>query len=78
MYEKLRTELKKRGISVYRLSFMSNIAQADLYTALKGKKPMFPNWRKRISEALEIPAEELFDVNDGKTIMQLKEEMSNE
>ena len=74
MYEKLRAELQKRGITVYRLSFMSEIAQADLYSMLKGKKVMFPNWRKRIAAALEMPAEELFDENDGKTIWQLEAE----
>ena len=74
MYEKLRAELKKRGISVNKLSFMSNIAAADLYSMLKGKKVMFPNWRKRISEALGVPADELFDENDGKTIRQLEAE----
>lgn len=78
MYEKLKAEMQKRGISKYKLAHMSKIAEADFYSMLNGRKVMFPNWRKRIAEALEMSADELFDENDGKTIWQLKAEASNE
>lgn len=72
MYETLKHELKRRSISVNQLSFMSRIASSDLYTALSGKKPLFPVWRKRIAEALEIPVEDLFP-NGNEQITETKE-----
>ena len=50
----------ERGITRYRLSKMAKISTQDLYSALGGKKPLYPNWKKRIAQALEIPEEELF------------------
>ena len=61
MYDKLKNVLDEKGISMYRLAKLSNIASPDLYSALSGKKVLFPNWKKRISEALEMPEEELFE-----------------
>ena len=65
MYERLKTALEGKGISVYHLATLATIASPDLYNAISGKKPMYPNWRKRISEALEIPEEELFEKEGG-------------
>ena len=61
MYDKLKAALKEKGISVYRLSQLSRIASPDLYNVLSGKRPMYPNWKKRISEAVGIPEEDLFE-----------------
>lgn len=61
MYQKLKNVLEEKGISKYRLAKKSNIASPDLYSALSGKKVLYPNWKKRISEALEVPEEELFE-----------------
>lgn len=61
MYENLKNVLDEKGISMYRLAKLSNIASPDLYSALSGKKVLFPNWKKRISEALDVPEEELFE-----------------
>lgn len=66
MYEKLRTVLKAKGLSVNKLSFGAMISQSDLSNALSGKKPMFPNWKKRISEFLELPEEELFEDGENR------------
>ena len=60
MYENLIKLLEERGLTKYRLAKMSNISPQDLYTALNGYKPMYPGWRKRIAEALEIPENVLF------------------
>lgn len=60
MYEKLIKILEERGLTKYRLAKMSNISTQDLYTVLKGHKPLYPNWRKRIAEALDIPEDFLF------------------
>lgn len=70
MYNNLRNTLKEKNITVYRLAKMSNISTQDLYTALNGKKPMYPNWKKRIAEALNTDVESLFNEekkggNDG-------------
>lgn len=71
MYTKLKKTLDVRNITVYRLAKMSKINTQDLYTALKGKKPMYPNWKKRIAEALNTNVDSLFNEeekggSDGK------------
>lgn len=62
---KLYQILNEHSISVNQLSFMSRIASADLYSALSGKKPFYPNWKKRIAEALDMSVEELFPDEEG-------------
>ena len=57
---KLRTVMEKNGISQRKLSLLTNITSQDLNQAINGKKPFFPSWRKRVSEALKIPENELF------------------
>mgnify|MGYP002540017946 FL=1 len=61
MYTKLKKTLAEQGITIYRLAKLSKISTQDLYTALKGKKPMYPNWKKRIAEALNTNVESLFN-----------------
>ena len=61
MYENLKKALSEQGISVYRLAKLSDIAQSDLYMALKNKKPMFPKWKERIAEALNADVKDLFN-----------------
>lgn len=61
MYTKLKKTLDVRNITIYRLAKMSKINTQDLYTALKGKKPMYPNWKKRIAEALDTDIDSLFN-----------------
>lgn len=65
MYEKLKTALKDRELSMNQLSFGAKISQSDLSNALSGKKPMYPNWKKRICDFLELPEEELFEEGEG-------------
>lgn len=61
MYTKLKKTLDVRNITIYRLAKMSKINTQDLYTALKGKKPLYPNWKKRIAEALDTDINSLFN-----------------
>lgn len=61
MYEKLKSVLKERDLSVNKLSFGARISPSDLSSVLSGKRPMYPNWKKRIAEFLEIPETELFE-----------------
>ena len=65
-YIKLRNEMRRKDITVYRLAKMSKIASQDLYNALNGKKAMFPNWKKRIAEALETDVESLFEEENAE------------
>lgn len=57
---KLEEVLKEKGISKNQIALMARITPGDLYQALNGKKPFFPAWRKRISETLGVPEDELF------------------
>lgn len=61
MYEKLREVIAEKGITTNRLARMTNIASQDLYNAYSGKKRIYPNWKKRIAEVLDVPEEELFE-----------------
>lgn len=60
-YIKLTNVLKERGMTKFKLSKLANIAEQDIYSAFNGRKPFYPNWRKRISEVLEVSETELFD-----------------
>lgn len=60
----LKKEMKKQNITGYRLSQLTGISSSDLYNAIAGKKPMFPGWKKRISEALNVPMADLFEEDE--------------
>lgn len=66
MHERLKAVMKEKEISANQLSFMSRIAASDLSAALRGKKEMFPNWKKRIAEALETDVESLFEEENAE------------
>ncbi|MCI2061663.1 MAG: helix-turn-helix domain-containing protein [Eubacteriaceae bacterium] len=61
MYQKLKNTICERNITVNRLAKMANITPQDLYAAVKGQRPFFPSYRKRISEALRVSEDELFE-----------------
>ena len=61
MYKKLISVLNARGISRYKLSKITGIRHPNLYNALNGKIPLYPGWKKRIAEALELPEEDLYN-----------------
>ena len=64
MYQKLVEKIRQKNITTHKLAKLSNITPQDLYSALSGKKPFFPNWRKRVAEALDSTVEELFSINE--------------
>ena len=64
MYQKLVEKIRQKNITTNKLAKLSNITPQDLYSALSGKKPFFPNWRKRVAEALDSTVEELFSINE--------------
>lgn len=52
--------IKEKGITRFRIAKMARIETTDIYQCFKGVKKWIPAWRKRISEALEMPEEEVF------------------
>ena len=61
MYQKLVEKMRQKNITTHKLAKLSNITPQVLYSALSGKKPFFPNWRKRVAEALDSTVEEIFE-----------------
>ena len=61
MYDNLKKIMKEKNINTNQLALLSRITPSDLYSALSGKKPFFPNWRKRVAEALDSTVEEIFE-----------------
>lgn len=68
MFRNLEKELAERGISRNRLALMAMIAPSDLFCALSGKKPMYPSWRKRIADALNVPENVLFSEEESEVV----------
>ncbi len=60
MYETLEKLLQKRNMSKYALAKAAGIAHCDIYSLFKGSRPLFPNWKKRICNALEMDESEVF------------------
>jgi predicted transcriptional regulator len=52
--------LKEKKMSRLGLAFKANISPSDLYQCISGKRAFFPAWRKRISDALDLPEDEVF------------------
>lgn len=59
--KKLKVVLHNKGITAYKLAKECNIALPDMYSAINGKKVMFPRWKKSISDYLNMPEAELFE-----------------
>ena len=59
--KKLKSILKNKNLSAYRLAIECRIATPDMYMALNGKKPMFPKWKKAIASYLNMKEEDLFE-----------------
>lgn len=60
----LRKERIRQGLSQFELAKRSNISPADISKIENGTCITFPGWRKRLSEALGVPEEELFSKQD--------------
>lgn len=58
--QRLIDVMKNRGITQLELARLTRMSPSDLCFALNGKRPWFPSWRKRISEALNMSEAELF------------------
>ena len=60
-YPKVAEALLEKGWTRNRLSVEAGISSSEIYTSLSGQRPMFPGYRRKISEALGVPEEDLFD-----------------
>lgn len=60
MYDELIREMQRKKITGYKLAQLTNISKPDIYSALKGKKPFYPAWRRRIAAALNVPENKIF------------------
>lgn len=57
---------EKKGLSKQKLSQLTGISPSNLYHIETGKIFAYPGWRKRISEALDVPEAELFPEEQAK------------
>ena len=64
-FPKVEQALKDKGWTRNHLSVEAGISASELYTALAGQRPMFPGYKKKISDALGVPEEELFSEELG-------------
>jgi len=61
MFDRLKREMRKQGMSQAALSRAAGINNSNLNQAIKNRQSLFPAWRVRISEVLGVPEEELFE-----------------
>ena len=59
--QKLLKVLEEKKISRLQLAMKAGISPSDLYSALSGKRFMFPGWRRKIAQYLQMDEAELFD-----------------
>jgi lambda repressor-like predicted transcriptional regulator len=60
MYPEIRLKIIAKYGSINQLAMHIGVNNSDLYSAFRGKKPMYPKYRKLIAEALGEPEESLF------------------
>lgn len=60
LYERLEKELESKGWSRNKLGLESKISPSSISQAMNGNIPMFPGWKKKIADTLEVLEEELF------------------
>lgn len=56
----LKKILKEKGISGMQLSRITGISTSVIYSISSEKIVAFPGWKRRISEALGVPVDEIF------------------
>jgi transcriptional regulator with XRE-family HTH domain len=61
---RISAERERKGWSKTKLGIRADINPVSVGQIELGRMPAWPAWRKKISQALGVPAEELFD-QDG-------------
>ena len=60
IYQKLKDELRERNLSIRQCARACDIDCCNLTNCLNGKKPMYPKYKRVISEHLGIDEDVLF------------------
>ena len=63
---KLLDVLKERNISKLQLALNAGITPSDLYCAFNGAQPVYPKYKRKISEFLQTDESELFAESEVK------------
>ena len=58
--EKILNALRERGMSKLALAKAAGITPSDFYTAMNGKKPFYPKYRRAVAEYLGVDESDLF------------------
>lgn len=61
IYPKLEKVMNEKGITRNKLSKLTGIAPTDIYCGLRGDKKLFPGWKRRIADVLEVEVDEIFE-----------------
>lgn len=64
-HKRVKEILSERGISIRKCAIAIGITQPDLCNAINGVKPMYPKYRRLLSEYLGIDEAVLFPIEDG-------------
>jgi transcriptional regulator with XRE-family HTH domain len=64
LVNRVREFRKKKGLTQLDLADITEIYQNDISQIETGGRKVFPGWRKRLSEALEVEEEILFPDED--------------
>lgn len=63
---RVREFRNKKGLTQLELAEITEIYQNDISQIETGGRKVFPGWRKRLSEALEVEEEVLFPEDEGE------------
>lgn len=64
-HENVKRVLSERGLSIRKCAAEIGISQPDLCNAINGVKPMYPKYRRLLSDYLGIDEEVLFPNENG-------------
>ena len=54
----IKNKTTDKGISIYRLAHICKITPSSMYQLLKGLTPLYPRWKRALSDVLNISDEE--------------------
>jgi hypothetical protein len=58
--QRVKLACDERNIPISTMLMNANIQSGDFYSAVNGKRPFFPGWRRRIADVLGMSETELF------------------
>ena len=63
--EKILKALRERGMSKLALAKATGITPSDFYSALNGRKPFYPKYRRAVAEYFGVDELDLFSEEAG-------------